>query len=255
MIIEQCKIIENTQIAKNIWRMLIDAPRITQQYKGAGQFITLTLNKNDGHILRRPMSIAAVDANTITIIFKVFGDVTKVLSSLSSDDSIELLGPLGNIFNINIDKSTPVLIGGGIGLSPILNLDDVLREKRGDVHTIIGARSVDEQFIKHHPSQKYYLSTDDGSVGVNGNVIDALVQVIDKVKNPYIFACGPELMLKHLKEYLEDYNLPGQFSVESYMACGFGFCQGCAISYDNKSGYSLVCKEGPVFDYKEVKFA
>ena len=82
MIIEQCKIIENTQIAKNIWKMLIDAPRIAQQYKGAGQFITLALNKSDGHILRRPMSIAAVDVNTITIIYKVLLLVCQILCQI-----------------------------------------------------------------------------------------------------------------------------------------------------------------------------
>ena len=255
MIIENCKIIENNQVAKNIWRMVIDAPSIAQQYKGAGQFISLSLNKSDGHILRRPMSIASVDGKAITIIYKVFGEVTKNLTSLNSTDSIELLGPLGNTFNLNIDGYTRVLIGGGIGLSPILNLDDVLRKNGNNVYTIIGAKSGDEHFIEHDTTNNYYLSSDDGSVGINGNVIDALSKVIDEIPNPYIYACGPEIMLKNLKLYLKKANLSGQFSVESYMACGFGFCQGCAISNDTKSGYSLVCKEGPVFDHNEVKFA
>jgi len=254
MIISKCKIIDNIQIAKNIWRMRIDAPDIVDQYKGAGQFISISTERNDGHILRRPMSIAEVDGNNLTIIYKVFGEVTENLSKLDKGYILDVLGPLGNTFDLQQTNLTPVLIGGGIGLSPILNLDGIFRSDSQEVYTIIGAKTSDEHFLEHDIKNNFLLSTDDGSIGINGTVIDALGSIISNISNPYIYACGPEVMLLNLKRYMSNAELPGQFSVESYMACGFGFCQGCAISNDNKTGYSLVCKEGPVFDYSEVRF-
>lgn len=254
MIILNCKIIANTQIANNIYKIIFNAPEIVKYYKGPGQFISLSLNRNDEHILRRPMSIASIDDNKIAIIFKVFGEVTNELSKLKSDQYIEVLGPLGNTFITDTDNYTPILIGGGIGLSPILNLDKILRKQITKVYTIIGAKTSNEHFMEHDTKNNILLSTDDGSLGITGTVIDALDSIVKNIDNPFIYACGPEIMLLNLKEYLSRFDIPGQFSVESYMACGFGFCQGCAISNDNKTGYSLVCKDGPVFNYNEVKF-
>ena len=99
-----------------------------------------------------------------------------------------------------------------------------------------------------------FLYTDDGTKGIKGTVIDALKIVLEDIKKPKIFACGPELMLSSIKNMLEDKNIPAQFSVESYMACGVGICQGCAIPKIQDAGYHLVCKDGPVFESNEVEF-
>ena len=251
MVSNKAEIVENSKIAHNIWRMSFISQSIADEYVGAGQFVSILAGDSWEHPIRRPMSIAKVLDDQITIIYKIFGSVTNTLSRLMSGDYIDVLGPLGNTFVVDYNKYTPILVGGGIGLSPILNLSECLNKKGISSHTIIGAKSSDEHFLDLNPNNGTYLSTDDGTIGIKGTVIDVLSIVLKEVENPYIFACGPEGMLSALKLFLNEKGIPGQFSVESYMACGFGFCQGCAIP-NNKEGYSLVCKEGPVFDYNEV---
>jgi len=254
MIITHAKVIENIELAKNIWKMTFISQDIADDYIGAGQFISILPNAHWAHPIMRPMSIADVKDDNIEIIYKLFGPITKQLSTIKSNDYVQISGPIGNTFTVDHEKYKPILIGGGIGLSPILNLSEYLNKKDILAHTIIGAKSSYEHFIEHNPNENIFLSTDDGSIGIKGTVIDALKEIIRDINNPYIFACGPDGMLSSLKIYLSKNDILGQFSVESYMACGFGFCQGCAISKDTGVGYHLVCKDGPVFDYNEVTF-
>jgi len=253
MILEKAKIVSNNQIAENIWEMVFKSENIADDYLGAGQFVSILVNDNWEHPIRRPMSIANVEDGNISIIYKVFGAVTRSLTHLESDGYIDVLGPLGNTFTVEYDKYTPILIGGGIGLSPILNLSKCLEQKGIHATTIIGAKSSDEHILRHNPNKNVFLSTDDGSLGVHGTVIDSLNIVLEDIVNPKIFACGPEIMLLSLKKMLSSKNIPAQFSVESYMACGIGLCQGCAIP-NNNNEYHLVCKDGPVFEANEVNF-
>jgi len=253
MIISKSEIIENKQIAEGIWQMIFKSSEIADDYLGAGQFVSVLANSNWEHPIRRPMSIAEVNDDKISIIYKVFGSVTQTLTQLKSNDCIDVLGPLGNTFNVDFDKYCPILIGGGIGLSPILNLSQYLTQKKIVFTTIIGAKSANEHFLQHNPNNFIFLSTDDGSVGIHGTIIDALNIVLKNTDNPKVFACGPGPMLFSLQNMLKDQSIPAQFSVESYMACGIGLCQGCAIP-NNNNGYHLVCKDGPVFDATEVSF-
>ncbi len=252
MVISQAEIRNNSEVARNIWRMEFYAPEIAREYRGPGQFITLSVINRKENLIRRPMSIAGAKDNIITIIYKIFGSVTQAFKTLNEGDYVEVLGPLGNTFNLEDMDYTPVLVGGGIGLAPILNLAEYFDNVGKRPVTIIGAKTAEEHFVKNYPKDNLYLSTDDGSAGTQGTVIDVLNRINNSVKNPFVYACGPEPMLKALKKYLIGLKVPGQFSVESYMACGFGFCQGCAIS--NGENYYLVCKDGPVFNYNEVSF-
>lgn len=254
MIIDKSEIIENTQIAEGIWQMVFESAEIANAYKGAGQFVSVLADDNWEHPIRRPMSIADVKEDEIFIIYKVFGSVTQALTKLKSKDYIDVLGPIGNTFNVNYDTFYPILIGGGIGLSPILNLSKCLTQKGVAVTTIIGAKTSKEHFLQHNPNKNMFLSTDDGTIGINGTVIDALNIVLKDIQNPKIFACGPEPMLFSIQKILEEKSIPAQFSVESYMACGVGFCQGCVIPKKQNNAYYLVCKDGPVFEANEVKF-
>jgi dihydroorotate dehydrogenase electron transfer subunit len=253
MIIDKSEIIENIQIADGIWQMVFKSSGIADRYLGAGQFVSILVDDNWEHPIRRPMSIADVKDNKVSIIYKVFGSVTQSLTQLKSEDYIDVLGPLGNTFNVDYNLIYPILIGGGIGLSPILNLSKSLAQKGIGVTTIIGAKTSNEHFLQHNPNNNMFLCTDDGTVGINGTVIEALNIVLKDIKNPKIFACGPEPMLFSIQKMLDKKSIPGQFSVESCMACGMGICQGCAIP-NNNNGYHLVCKAGPVFETNEVRF-
>jgi len=254
MIVEKAKIVDNRQLAENIWEMIFISDKIADNYVGAGQFVSVLVNDTWEHPIRRPMSIAEVSDNNISIIYKVVGSVTLSLTHLISNDYINVLGPLGNTFVVDYDTYYPILIGGGIGLSPIINLSKYLTLKGVPVYTIIGAITSKEHFIEHEPENNIFLSTDDGTIGIAGTVIDALNIVLNDINNPKIFACGPEPMLSSIQNELKDKMIPAQFSVESYMACGVGLCQGCAIPKINSNEYYLVCKDGPVFEANEVNF-
>lgn len=256
MNIENATIESNEEIAKNIWRMSMTAPQISSHYEGPGQFINILSDDGWEHLVRRPMSIAKVRGEKIDIIYKIFGNITKQLSQKTSDDSINILGPLGNVF-AGWESNTTVLVGGGVGLAPILNLYNSCPESI----LIIGARTGDEHFMQHDPGKNIYLTTDDGSLGIEGNVLKAL-ENLDFNDQTIIYACGPEPMLKAIQHFAAENKIKAQLSVESYMGCGVGLCQGCVIERQNgqlkkhsyHEKYSLVCVDGPVYWSHEVSF-
>lgn len=263
MIIEIAEVVENREIARNIWQLEMNAPGITKQYIGPGQFINILAEDDWGHPLRRPMSIASVTGATIAIIYKIFGPVTELLTQKESGFLLNLLGPLGNIFsNWNGQGFYPILIGGGVGLAPILNLHHACKNREVEHALIIGARNKSEHFITHDSDRGIYLTTDDGSQGISGTVMPTLEKVLASSKNPALYACGPESMLKAVQALALENQIPAQLSVESYMGCGVGLCQGCAISREGMGTkehsyhekYSLVCLDGPVYSASEVVF-
>jgi len=262
MIIERARIKSNREVARNIWEMHFEAPQIAQVYTGSGQFINILAIDNWHHPLRRPMSIASAEEGYVSIIYKIFGDVTRILSEKIEGDSAELMGPLGNTFSNWNNGAYPILVGGGVGLAPILNLRQECDEANVDHTIIIGARSGNEHFIKHEPKNNIFLSTDDGTIGEEGTVMGPLERSVKENKNAYLYACGPEPMMEAVRKFSITNNVPTQLSVESYMGCGVGLCQGCVVhrrdteiqdhSYHEK--YSLVCMDGPVYEAKDVKF-
>ena len=260
MKIELASILENELIARNIWKMKMTAPGVAEQYKGAGQFIQILVDSSWANPLRRPMSISAVEDGKIEIIYKVFGEMTQLLSEKDAGENLDILGPLGNTFKLHDDGSTPILVGGGVGVAPILNMYGEINLSEKDGFLIIGARTGAEHFMEHEPHNNVLLTTDDGSIGILGTVIPAIEKSLEKATNPAIFACGPEQMLKAVQEFAAVHAMRAQLSVESYMGCGIGICQGCVVERVNGSStehsyhekYSLVCIDGPVYQTEEV---
>ena len=262
MLIERVKVVSNIELAYNIWEMHFEAPLILSAYTGSGQFINILAMDNWNHPLRRPMSIASASNGTVSIIYKIFGDVTEILSKKNPGEVVDLLGPLGNTFSNWDNGAYPVLVGGGVGLPPMLNLKSECESKNIDHTIIIGARNTKEHFMSHDPENNVILTTDDGSFGEPGNVMSPLNRIVTKTENPYIFACGPEPMLASIQIYALENDIPAQLSVESYMGCGVGLCQGCVISRNTENTlthsyheeYSLVCLDGPVYEVKDILF-
>lgn len=260
--IETGQVVSLRQVAFNIVELSMKLPGIAELYQGPGQFIALLPARSWENPLRRPMSIASVAGDNVSIIFKIVGQGTRKLSRLRAGDQVDVLGPLGNTFDLSPDKK-PVLVGGGVGLAPLLNIYDLFTDRNLSPILVLGARSENEHFIKHEPENNTWLTTDDGSVGLQGNVMAALKQIHDSIEEDYkIYGCGPEPMLKAIQRFSKDNNIDAELSVESYMGCGIGICQGCVIenskeqtkehSYHEK--FSLVCTQGPVFNSQEVKF-
>ncbi|MFQ6616314.1 MAG: dihydroorotate dehydrogenase electron transfer subunit [Fidelibacterota bacterium] len=246
MKIETAPVRSNDRIASGIWRMVLEAPDISEAVQGPGQFVSLSVTDDWELPLRRPMSIAGIDDGHLHIIYKVFGEGTHRLSRKAPGDTLSLLGPLGNTFRLPQNSFFPILVGGGVGIAPVDWLHRTLTSRGIEHDMIIGAVTANEHFHEHRPEGGVFLTTDDGSAGEHGTVMPTLQRETENRSHPFIYACGPSLMLKAVHRFVSSRGIPCQMAVESYMACSTGICQGCVIPLQER--YSLVCLEGPVYD-------
>lgn len=221
----------------------------------AGQFVSVYC-KDKTKLLPRPISICQIDKEKgrLRIVYRVVGGGTEEMSSYSAGDDISLIGPLGNGFMQREGKKA-ILIGGGIGIPPMVGLAEALKDK-AEVSVVAGYR--DELFLTEELENagKLYIATEDGSTGTKGTVIDAIKE--QAVEGDVIYACGPTPMLKAIKEYALANNIECQLSLEERMACGIGACLACVCQSKDKDAHSNVnnkriCKDGPVFLAEEVE--
>ncbi len=232
-------IIENKTIANNVLLMRLKG---SPGEIVAGQFVNIKLSNL---FLRRPISVADVHNDILTLIYKVVGSGTKNLSELSPGQELKILCGLGNGFNIT-EHQKPILIGGGVGAPPMLLLAKTLSQKGIKPTVVLGFRSKSDVFLEQDLTKyasKIYIATEDGSYGHKGFVTD----VVKELDYDYFYACGPMPMLKALSTL----KVEGQLSYEERMGCGFGGCMGCSCKTEN-SGYARICKEGPVFNKGEL---
>ena len=253
MVKERAVIVSQKCIGTDIYDMVLSFPRGAKEAK-PGQFIAMYCE--DGtKLLPRPISICGIDAEkgTLRVVYRIAGEGTRLFSEMKEGDSLEVLGPLGNGFTMKEEKA--IIVGGGIGIPPMLELDKQLSCEK----TVVLAYR-DELFLKDE-FESYadvVVATEDGSCGTKGTVIDAIKEA--GVDGKVIYACGPMPMLKALAEYAEAHDMEAQISLEERMACGIGACLGCICKTKKKDHHTNVnnqriCKDGPVFDAKEVVFS
>lgn len=218
-----------------------------------GQFLAMYCN-DQTKLLPRPISICGIDAEagTLRVVYRIAGEGTKQFSEMKAGDTLEVMGPLGNGFTMKKEKA--IIVGGGIGIPPMLELAKQLDCEKT---VVLGYR--DELFLKEEFEDvaDVKIATEDGSMGTKGTVIDAIKAC--NVDGAVIYACGPMPMLKALAEYAEEHQMEAQISLEERMACGIGACLGCICKSKEKDHHTNVnnkriCKDGPVFDAKEVVF-
>lgn len=252
MVKERAVIVSQKCIGTDIYDMVLSFPRGAKEAK-PGQFIAMYCE--DGtKLLPRPISICGIDAEkgTLRVVYRIAGEGTRLFSEMKEGDSLEVLGPLGNGFTMKEEKA--IIVGGGIGIPPMLELAKQLSCEKT---VVLGYR--DELFLKDE-FESYadvVVATEDGSCGTKGTVIDAIKEA--GVDGKVIYACGPMPMLKALAEYAEAHDMEAQISLEERMACGIGACLGCICKTKKKDHHTNVnnqriCKDGPVFDAKEVVF-
>ena len=253
---EICTVISQECIGKDIYSLWIQTDTIAGQAK-PGQFVSLYCN-NNSKLLPRPISLCEIDVENerLRLVYRVTGKNTgtEEFAKLQQGDSIAVLGPLGNGFPLEeADGKRVFLIGGGIGVPPMLQTAKVLK---GDAISVLGYR--DTLFLDQEFSEvsSLYVATEDGSFGTKGNVLDAIME--NGLDADMIFACGPTPMLRALKAYALEKNITCYISMEERMACGIGACLACVCSSKEVDEHSHVhnkriCKDGPVFLCTEVE--
>lgn len=253
MVKERAIIVSQQCIGTDIYDMVLSFPKGAKEAR-PGQFIAMYCE--DGtKLLPRPISICGIDAEagTLRIVYRIAGEGTRLFSQMKAGDSLEVMGPLGNGFTMKDKKA--IIVGGGIGIPPMLELAKQLDCEKT---VVLGYR--DELFLKEEfeACANVAVATEDGSAGTKGTVIDAIKAA--QVSGEIIYACGPMPMLKALAEYADAHGMEAQISLEERMACGIGACLGCICKTKEKDHHTNVnntriCKDGPVFDAKEVVFA
>ncbi len=245
-------LVEKTvELDNQIFLLKIKSPEIAHSIK-PGQFLNIKVSETIYPLLRRPFSVCDVEDDFFYIMFNVFGEGTKILARKHFGDELDVLGPLGNGFNLNGNYDTAVIVAGGLGAAPFPYF---IKSLGGDkkIFSFIGGRTYRD--VITHGMKNISIATDDGSLGYKGNVVELLNENIELLKSQKlkIFACGPNAMLRALKNFCIKNNFECEVSTESSMACGFGICQGCPIeSTKNPDKYLLVCKDGPVFNVKDI---
>lgn len=241
-------ILQSHKIAKDTFEMILENKELSQMIE-PGQFLHIRVPH---FTLRRPISVADIDVKlgTVTIVFKVIGEGTQALAKIKTGEQIDVLGPLGQGFDLNQkENSTVLLIGGGIGVPPLHYLGRLLAEKNIKVKTILGYQTVEAVFYEDEFKQfsDTYIATDDGTYGHKGFVTDAIEQI---GHFDLYYTCGPTQMLQAVTEKLVDKK--GYVSLEERMGCGVGACFACVIKTDDEGGYKKICQDGPVFSTEEV---
>ena len=252
---ENASIVSQEKLASDVFSMWIQTKDIAKNAR-AGQFISV-YSKDGSRLLPRPISICEVEGDRLRIVYRTVGRGTKEFSGYGAGDTLDVMGPLGNGYT-KLNKKA-ILMGGGIGIPPMLELARELKNGGYDVSDadiVLGYR--DELFLNEELAQygRVTIATEDGSAGTKGNVLDAIKA--EGIKGDVIYACGPTPMLRAIKAYAKENGIECYLSLEEKMACGIGACLACVCKSKEIDDHShvhnkRVCKEGPVFNAEDVE--
>ena len=259
------KIIENKKVAEQFYKMRVESSYLAKNSK-PGQFVEIKCSDNNDPLLRRPLGVHKILKNGIEILYEVVGKGTELLSKKKAGGSLDIIGPLGNGFNLSAIRYplNAILIAGGIGVAPLVALAESLAfsveriayRKKTKIYVLMGGKSKSHILCESDFKKigcEVFVSTEDGSKGKKGLISEVLKDLLSAKRYPLnatIYACGPVGMLKTVAKLAAERRIQCQVSLEERMACGVGVCLGCPV--ETVSGYKMVCKDGPVFDAKEI---
>lgn len=246
------QVLEKKALAKDIFSLVILCPEIAEIAQ-PGQFVHIL---PDGCTLRRPISICEInkEKGTLRIVFIVKGDGTKQISEINEGGLIDMLAPLGHGFTVNKSYKKVALVGGGIGTPPMLPLAKIYGERAVVISGFRSAEAVILQEDFKKTGAETILCTDDGTTGRKGFVTQPLKELLEHESIDAVYACGPIPMLKNIAVLADEANVNCEVSLEERMGCGIGACLVCACKTkkDGQEHFAHVCKNGPVFNAKEV---
>ena len=224
-----------------VYKMVLSGD--TSAITAPGQFVNIQIT---GKFLRRPISVCDYDGDTLTIVYKVVGKGTEILSRMVPEEKLDILTGLGNGYDLAPAGNSPVLLGGGVGVPPLYHLAKRLLAMGKQVTVILGFNTQSEVFYEAEFRAlgcRVIVATADGSYGVKGFATTPL----NDLNYSYFYTCGPEPMLKAVYKATRT---SGQMSFEERMGCGFGACMGCSCK--TLTGYKRICKDGPVMRKEEI---
>jgi dihydroorotate dehydrogenase electron transfer subunit len=226
-----------------------------------GQFVMLRVTGTLDPLLARPFGISSVlSKSAIEIVYRVVGKGTSLLTLVKPGQELSMVGPLGKGFPLPEKGTVPVLVGGGSGFPP---LHFLAQRSRPRAHFFIGSRNKEclppSGILKsfREVASRVHVATEDGSAGVKGMSTDILHAFLTSRENKsklVLYACGPHAMLAAVSKRAAEHGIPCYVSLEERMACGLGVCMGCSIPQQT-GGYKRACKEGPVFDSRDIEWA
>lgn len=246
--LEVMKVVAQEKIAPAIYELVLEGEMV--EAMKAGQFLHLRV-PDDAHLLRRPISISSIDKvkKQCHLIYRIEGSGTAIFSTLKAGDSLDVMGPQGNGFDLSeLDqRSRVLLVGGGIGVPPLLEVAKQLDERGVDVTTVLGFSTKDAVILENELARysKVFVTTDDGSYGIKGNV-SVVIKELDSEFDA-VYSCGAPGMMKYINQTFYEHSR-AYLSLESRMACGMGACYACVLKVpDSETISQRVCEDGPVF--------
>ncbi|MDD5173510.1 MAG: dihydroorotate dehydrogenase electron transfer subunit [Candidatus Omnitrophica bacterium] len=263
----KAKIIGNKRIAPDFYKMRLASAYLAKNSK-PGQFVEIECSKGGEIFLRRPLGVHRILNDGIEVLYEVVGPGTKSLSAKTAGEYIDIIGPLGNGFFVQRTaysaQRTAALVAGGVGVAPLVALAETLvnssklivHSKRRKLYVLIGACKKGHVLCVNDLKKlgaEVVVYTEDGSLGKKGLITQGLTSLLSTINYELstIYACGPYPMLKAISHIADSSGISCQVSMEERMACGVGVCLGCPVKAKS-GGYKMVCKDGPVFDSKEI---
>ncbi len=241
---KEVEILSNEEIQNGIYKMVVKE----EENIKAGQFYML---KCKNKLLQRPISICEKEGENLIFLYAVVGEGTRDFSIMKKGEKITLTGPLGNGFDLEFNLDKVALVGGGIGIAPMLQVAKEIKNKNGAKQLDLYAGFRDEVYLLDEFKEyvdEINISTNTGSVGHKGFVTDLL----KPEEYDLVLCCGPEIMMKKVVEMCKEKDTKVFISMEKHMACGVGACLVCTCK--TKEGFKRTCKDGPVFDGNYVEF-
>jgi len=252
------EVVSKSKLASGIYLLKLNSSYLAENSR-PGCFVMIQPDKSTDPLLRRPFTLCGVSGDVVDVLFQVKGRGTDIMSNWEIGRAVDILGPLGNGFSISSNLKQAYLVGGGMGIAPLLFLARALKKSGVKVKILMGAKTVSETIdldvFKLDGCELQY-STEDGSKGSKGLVTGLLHDILKSdssngILNASIFCCGPLGMAAGISRTALSFSIPCQVSIEEKMACGVGACLGC-VTYIKDNKYKRVCVDGPVFNGSEI---
>ena len=250
----KASVVENKKLLDNHYLITL-RPEVEIKKPKPGNFFMVAVDTGLDPLLKRPFSVHRWIDGNFQLLYRIVGKGTKILSEKKPGNSLDILGPLGKGFPAPIKDRQVILVAGGLGIAPIFAMAENIKKR--DPLLFYGTKTKKDVLLTDEFRSlgiDPIVSTDDGSLGRKGNIVNVLKNYFTRHPSPVtryvLYACGPEIMLKALSDLASEFDIKGYIAMEQNMACGIGTCLGCVVK--TRTGHKRVCKEGPVFPIEEI---